>query len=1608
MRRIIEIGASSILTNMSKKTNSSKFQTLNLARSLDRSFLSISKNKAEIGYHYEAAPAPVTAPATTEAAAEVKQAPQEVNSQPAPKTEKQTRTAAAVADVPTAPLESARAIVAARLKKPLDKISPEKSLKELSSGRLNIPHATFQLLITLLGKSTLQNEWVGDLAAEFGALPDRAEDMSLATLCEDPACKSYKDIGKPISMMIERWSSSTMPGGFGVSAMREHIQKRWGMGPGRQNSVIIVAMVKSKSESSPKLESVDTAKAYLDAAATEYAASCGLSLDQASVGGEAEAGGAVTMSAEDQKSIMEGITRLASTQHAALSKYLGEDNEADVINAELRVVQKKLEAELSGWMSEFGYEFQEGIKPMLDELTIRHYNFSWHQARVDIVRLLLNESEATANFTERELLQLVDRSDERCLQLAERMLYHHISSLEMDDAVLTLGQHMVDVMKKRIHLPPVARFTEQATRPSVQFTEDGSAACVHLPRKFDGRQVSYPESLTLWGKNSEHVDMPVCLKSQDKGTWHHDADMTAHLLSSIQSMIQDGLTFESKVVLITGAGSGSIGAEIVKKLLMGGATVVVTTSRDATRAQKFYRDIYKNTAARGAELYVVPFNQASVVDCQKLVQYVYRTLGKSIDVFLPLAAMPEQGIELDQLGERSELAHRLMMTNVLRLIGLIVQEKTAQNISCQLTQVLMPLSPNHGIFGGDGLYSESKLGLEGVLNRVSSESWGDKISVCGVLIGWTRGTGLMAGNDIVAEAVEEHGALTFTTEEMALNILALLTNEVSPFWEDDSLLADFSGCLGQIEDLKGITTQARSAIRIESETRIAIQNEDRIQHTMTNALPPQSQPKVDQLRHQQSIRMELPKLPVPSCDLFPLAYLQGMADLESTVVIVGFSEIGPWGSSRTRWQMEAFQQLSASGYVEMAWLMGLIKRSNATSPDEIGWVDAKAGDKLSYEQIQERFGKYIMDNSGIRLIDPDTSGYDPANKEILQEVAIQDDLPEFETDSATAESFRRKHGKDVLVTQISGQDRYKVKVKAGARIFVPKAARFSRSMVAGLLPKGWSPSRLGIPDDIIDQVDPVTLYALYCTAEAFLSAGIEDATEVFEHMHVSEVGNFIGSSLGGLQKNQDMFRNTYLDKQVQSDVLQETNPNTPAAWVNMVLLGASGPIKTPVGACATALESLDGALDSITAGKTKMCLVGGVDAFHEDESFAFGAMGATADSGKDFARGRQPKEMSRPMSESRSGFVEAEGGGVQIICTAQVAIEMGLPVYAIVAGTTMASDKIGRSVPAPGQGLLTFAKETPGAELSPYLDVSFRRREMERAIANLTGSNISFSGGTLTPDSSVSSPSSVASGPPPGDEALRLSVAAIRRQWTRDFRQMDPRISPMRAALAAWGLTVDDIGIVSLHGTSTKANDLNETKTLQQQLTHLGRKGPPLISMCQKSVTGHPKGPAASWMLNGCLQVLQTGLVPGNVACDNVDPALAVNDHLIFPSETMEVGPVKAFLLDSFGFGQKGAQMVGVAPKYLFAALRKEEYFLYVDRYTARKRLANRNFVKAVFTNSIVRPHDHAAYEPELTSRVLLDPMARATATNEGKLEKGYPRYQFSETRPRTKKHKLH
>jgi fatty acid synthase subunit alpha len=236
------------------------------------------------------------------------------------------------------------------------------------------------------------------------------------------------------------------------------------------------------------------------------------------------------------------------------------------------------------------------------------------------------------------------------------------------------------------------------------------------------------------------------------------------------------------------------------------------------------------------------------------------------------------------------------------------------------------------------------------------------------------------------------------------------------------------------------------------------------------------------------------------------------------------------------------------------------------------------------------------------------------------------------------------------------------------------------------------------------------------------------------------------------------------------------------------------------------------------------------------------------------------------------------------------------------------------------------------------------------------------------------------------DRAMHIEREAARQERDalnslgNNFWKKDPTIAPLRGALATWGLTIDDLDVASFHGTSTVANDKNESSVICQQLKHLGRKkGNAVMGIFQKYLTGHPKGAAGAWMMNGCLQVLNTGLVPGNRNADNVDQVMEQFDYIVYPSRSIQTDGIKAFSVTSFGFGQKGAQAIGIHPKYLFATLDEATYASYCAKVESRQKKAYRYFHNGLITNTLFVAKTHAPYSDEQQGAVFLNPDARVS-----------------------------
>lgn len=183
-----------------------------------------------------------------------------------------------------------------------------------------------------------------------------------------------------------------------------------------------------------------------------------------------------------------------------------------------------------------------------------------------------------------------------------------------------------------------------------------------------------------------------------------------------------------------------------------------------------------------------------------------------------------------------------------------------------------------------------------------------------------------------------------------------------------------------------------------------------------------------------------------------------MLDLRKVVVVAGFGEVGPWGNSRTRWEMESYGEFSIEGCIELAWLTGHIVYEDGN------WVDAKTKEVVADHEIKARYEDAIIQHAGIRIIEPDLfDGYDPKKKMILHEVAIENKMAPIEVaDREEAEEFRCELGKENVDIFQNSSGAWMIRLRKGSVLSIPRALSFDRlslgrSRQAGALNGSVSP-----------------------------------------------------------------------------------------------------------------------------------------------------------------------------------------------------------------------------------------------------------------------------------------------------------------------------------------------------------------------------------------------------------------------------------------------------------------------------------------------------------------------------------------------------------------------
>jgi len=125
----------------------------------------------------------------------------------------------------------------------------------------------------------------------------------------------------------------------------------------------------------------------------------------------------------------------------------------------------------------------------------------------------------------------------------------------------------------------------------------------------------------------------------------------------------------------------------------------------------------------------------------------------------------------------------------------------------------------------------------------------------------------------------------------------------------------------------------------------------------------------------------------------------------------------------------------------------------------------------------------------------------------------------------------------------------------------------------------------------------------------------------------------------------------------------------------------------------------------------------------------------------------------------------------------------------------------------------------------------------------------------------------------------------------------------MQLSLNSAGINPEDVGYLNAHGTSTPANDSNETRAIK---TVFGDHAYDLMVSSTKSVTGHLLGAAGGVEAMATVMALHSGNIPPTATWETLDPECDLD---VVPGVARQ-HRVNAAVSNSFGFGGTNASVV--------------------------------------------------------------------------------------------------
>lgn len=219
----------------------------------------------------------------------------------------------------------------------------------------------------------------------------------------------------------------------------------------------------------------------------------------------------------------------------------------------------------------------------------------------------------------------------------------------------------------------------------------------------------------------------------------------------------------------------------------------------------------------------------------------------------------------------------------------------------------------------------------------------------------------------------------------------------------------------------------------------------------------------------------------------------------------------------------------------------------------------------------------------------------------------------------------------------------------------------------------WNPETEITPPQRV-AMDPVSQMAFAAANRALSQAGLLEESEI-----LSAAGVYMGCALGGAATNEEAYAdyNRRTSRRARPTNVARIMANAPAAHVSMEF-GIRGPSQTYSVACSSSAAAIgeayrairDGYLDCVVAGGAEAMLTGPV-------LLSWEAMGVVAKMHPD-----GPGASVRPFDAARTGFAVAEGAGVLVLESEELARARGAEALGEIVGYGASSDAFNLTQPS--------------------------------------------------------------------------------------------------------------------------------------------------------------------------------------------------------------------------------------------------------------------------------------------------------------------------------------